>query len=145
MNVFFAQELKPFTEDFGRQSQSPSVASVTSVRCFPPINVRSRPGAQPVHRRFLATNPNPPSVTSVTSVRCFPPINVFLAQELKPFTEDFWPPIPIPSVTSATSVTSVRCFIRVARPPTESSQPTLSHPANPGLSPSDQSPGCWMG
>src|ERR1700759_1958601 len=96
MNVFFAQDLKPFPEDFGRQSQSPSVASVTSVRCFPPINVRSRPGAQPVHRRFLATNPNSPSVPSVTSVRCFPPIDVRSRPGAKPVHQRFLTTYPDP-------------------------------------------------
>jgi hypothetical protein len=52
--------------------KSPSVTSVTSVRCFPrrgPFPPRSHAVHQKALRRRTS---NPPSVTSVTSVRCFP-------------------------------------------------------------------------
>jgi hypothetical protein len=55
----------------------------------------SRPGAQPVHRRFW-----PPIRIPLCDLRdlcaMLSPFAWVLARELNPFTEDFWPPIRIP-------------------------------------------------
>ena len=40
--------------------RSPSVTSVTSVRCFPRLACGSRPEASPFTKSILATYPNPP-------------------------------------------------------------------------------------
>ena len=60
----------------------PSVTSVASVRCFPPLRSFLRPEATGLPIEFSgASIPNPPSVTSVASVRCFPPLRSFLRPE----------------------------------------------------------------
>jgi hypothetical protein len=57
--------------------QSPSVTSVTSVRCSSPDAYLSRPEANAVTKSLPHSHPQSPSVTSVTSVRCSSPMRVF--------------------------------------------------------------------
>jgi hypothetical protein len=76
--------------------KSPSVTSVTSVRCFPGAGL-SRPEANPSTKKPLrGRTSNPPSVTSVTSVRCFPRCGSFpprsRAVHQKAFVEPQFPP-----------------------------------------------------
>ena len=61
--------------------KSPSVTSVTSVRCFL-LRVVLAPDVEVFTTEFSCHRPNPPSVTSVTSVRCLP-LRVVLAPDPK--------------------------------------------------------------
>jgi hypothetical protein len=95
IHLVLARELSPFTEDFGHLSESPSVTSVTSVRCFPHSRGFS-PGS-------LTRSPKifwPPIRIPFCDLRdlcaMLSPFAWVLARELNPFTEDFWPPIRIP-------------------------------------------------
>jgi hypothetical protein len=66
--AWFFLARRPSVSTLAVWPQSPSVASVTSVRCFPLAPVtRAQAAASP-----LAVWPQSPSVASVTSVRCFP-------------------------------------------------------------------------
>ena len=86
--------------------KSPSVASVTSVRCFP-LGANARPGRDGVTERILATYRKSPSVASVTSVRCFP-----LGANSRPGRDGVAERIlaTYRKSPSVASVTSVRCF-----------------------------------
>jgi hypothetical protein len=92
--------------NFDYQPQSPSVASVTSVRCFS-VEPIPRTNAHAVTDRILVTHPISPSVASVTSVRCFSVApdsrtNAHAATDRILATH--------PNSPSVASVTSVRCF-----------------------------------
>jgi hypothetical protein len=81
---------------FPPQSHPPSVASVTSVRCFPRLP-GSRTGSPDVHRSAFPTNPIP-----LCDLRdlcaMLSPFRLFLAPEAQMSTKALLPPIP--SVTS---------------------------------------------
>ena len=85
--------------------KSPSVASVTSVRCFPLELILAR-HATVLPRGFWPPTPNSPSVTSVASVRCFP-LALILAGRDEVTERILATHRKSPSVAS---VTSVRCF-----------------------------------
>jgi hypothetical protein len=114
--LFLARNLRIFTKELSPPSQ-PLCGLCDLCAMLSPFRRYSH-GTSESSPKSFRHRPNP-SVASVTSVRCF------FSHGSPDFTEDL---SPIPAVTSTTG----------------SPQPALSHSANPGLSPSDQSPDCWL-